>query len=111
MMNSKLMFLMTMCLIGGSDGDAAPCDRGASENTSYQSYFHGLKRIYGLDDTQYKCYLDCGWPNSHSELPTLVVTVGLEGSGQKMWMSAVFNAMFEADRTICSSDVRHYCLI
>jgi hypothetical protein len=89
------------------------CDRTAEQNEGYQSYFKGLEAAYGLDDKVYKCYKDCGWPlsanirgnNVASRLPTLVVAVGLESAGQKIWTSAVFDALVAADPSICSTDV------
>ena len=87
------------------------CDTTAREKDSYSSYFQGLKAVYGLnDDRVYKCYMDCGWPQQStaisSDLPTLVVAVGLEASGQKMWLSSIFNSLVESDSTFCTSDVR-----
>lgn len=85
------------------------CDATARDNGSYSSYFQGLKSVYGIDDNLYKCFMDCGWPQSDSisrDLPTLVVAVGLENAGQKMWMSAVFNSLIQGMPSVCSSDVR-----
>jgi hypothetical protein len=104
----SVLLLAFLSVTGGEALRTTSCDASARDNDSYSSYFQGLKSVYGLEDTLYKCYTECGWPNSasiSSELPTLIVAVGLEASGQKMWMSSVFNSLVQSDPSICSSDV------
>lgn len=90
---------------------AVPCDPDARQTSpAFSQYFKGLKSVYGLDDKIYKCYMECGWPNDLqvNNLPTFVVAVGLEGSGQKM-MASVFSSVVKADPTLCFHDVRLGC--
>eukprot|EP00603_Paraphysomonas_imperforata_P000028 CAMPEP_0114421466 /NCGR_PEP_ID=MMETSP0103-20121206/5092_1 /TAXON_ID=37642 ORGANISM="Paraphysomonas imperforata, Strain PA2" /NCGR_SAMPLE_ID=MMETSP0103 /ASSEMBLY_ACC=CAM_ASM_000201 /LENGTH=342 /DNA_ID=CAMNT_0001589987 /DNA_START=61 /DNA_END=1089 /DNA_ORIENTATION=+ len=107
MLSISCIFFLLFLVAGGSVLRSPECDKTAADNEGYASYFKGLQSVYGLDDTIYKCYKDCGWPSSTSasNLPTLVVAVGLEAAGQKMWTTAVFDAVVESDPTICASDV------
>ena len=92
--------------------DEIQCDQTIQELPAYQSYFGGLQKAYGLESDIYRCYSRCGWATSSktmnnvlASLPTLVVVLGLEGAGLKMWASTVIDPLVQSDLSICMIEV------
>ena len=85
------------------------CDSSAKTNPLFQRYFDGMNNIYPgrlAESTCLPIHQSCGWPriNSNKNLPTFVISVGLEGAGHHLWTEILNEPIFDCVWT----NARHY---
>jgi hypothetical protein len=74
------------------------CDASAKINSDYQRYFETMSLIYQNKEegTCLPVHKECGWPNKNpASLPTLVLSVGLEGAGHHLWTEIFGQPIFD----------------
>lgn len=75
------------------------CDKTVSANSNVKRYFDGLDSIYrpiGGEGTCLPIHKECGWPvDGKANLPTFVLSVGLEGAGHHLWTEILDTPVFD----------------
>ena len=91
-----------------SSSSARKCDAGAKTNPLYKRYFDGMNSIYpghAAEGTCLPVHQACGWPAvGKKDLPTFVISVGLEGAGHHLWTEILNDPVFDCVWT----NARHY---
>lgn len=90
----------------------AKCDSSKMNRAGYEKYFNGINRIHKdkQDGTCLPVHQECGWQKPASgqaasnNLPTFVLSVGLEGSGHHMWTEILEQPVHDCVWT----NARHY---
>ena len=78
--------------------DEKTCDGATATNPLYERYFQGMNNIYGQaeEGTCYPVHKQCGWPRQNElKLPTMVLSVGLEGAGHHLWTKLMEKPVFD----------------
>lgn len=77
------------------------CDKSVSDSLKFKKYFDGLSSIYYGSKSEGTClpvHKSCGWPkikSASSNLPMLVLSVGLEGAGHHLWTEILDNPVVD----------------
>ena len=88
------------------------CDRGDGEplvgKEGFKSYFKAMKKVHKgvkhMEDNCVSYHENCGFTKRTSDLPLLVLSVGLEGAGHHLWTEVFKQPVFDCVWT----NARHY---
>lgn len=96
--------ILSFAVVAKPDGDRE-CASPMSPNEKYSKYYKAMKSMYKDIDISRTClpyHFDCGWKGSESEakkakrdLPTFVLSVGLEGAGHHLWTEILGIPVFD----------------
>lgn len=86
------------------------CGNGLSIDSKYEAYINAMDNIHSKVDPNYNNCINehkkCGYSNSNSNnnLPTFVLSIGLEGAGHHLWTEILQKPVFDCVWT----NGRHY---